>query len=297
MFHVKSFLVVACSLCLAIVPARAADNEPSTDPSKEAAALFAQFDWVNGPAKASIGDHAEIQVPAGYKFTGAKGTRAILEAYGNPTSGSELGYLAPTSMTWSVIFEFDDSGYMKDADKEKLDANALIESIKAGTEQGNKQRKEMGAPPLHITGWQQPPNYNLETHNLEWAISFESEGRQGVNYNTRLLGRKGVMSVTLLVDPEKMTEILPTYQALLKDYSYKSGERYAEYKQGDKLAKYGLAALITGGAAAVAIKTGLFASLILFFKKAWKVVVIGVVAAAAFIKKLLFGASARKTIE
>jgi len=293
----KSFLLAAFSLCLAVVPARTADNQQSGDPSKEAAAFLAQFDWVNGPAKASIGNHAEIQVPAGFKFTGAKGTQAILEAAGNPTSGNELGYLLPASRDWSVIFEFDDSGYVKDDEKNKLDAEAMLKSIRAGTEQANKQRKKMGASPIVNVQWHQPPKYNEETHNLEWAIKGESDGETILNYNTRLLGRKGVMSVTLLVDPEKIIETMPAYQAMLKDYSFKQGQRYAEYRQGDKLAKYGLAALITGGAAAVAVKTGLFASLILFFKKAWKLVVIGVVAVAAFIKKLLFGASARKTIE
>jgi len=67
-----------------------------------------------------------------------------------------------------------------------------------------------------------------------------------VNYNTRLLGRKGVMEVSLVVDPEKLSATMPAYQALLKDYDFKQGERYAEFRQGDKIAKYGLAALVTG---------------------------------------------------
>jgi uncharacterized membrane-anchored protein len=86
---------------------------------------------------------------------------------------------------------------------------------------------------------------------------------------------------------------MPAYQALLTDYSYKLGERYAEYRSGDKLAKYGLAALITGGAAAVAVKTGLFASLILFFKKAAKLVILAVLAVVVWLKKLITGG--RKT--
>ncbi len=37
------------------------------------------------------------------------------------------------------------------------------------------------------------------------------------------------------------------------------GETYAEFKPGDKVAEYGLAALILGGAAAVATKKGFWA--------------------------------------
>jgi uncharacterized membrane-anchored protein len=286
-------LTAGLSLCLALVSTHAADKEQSTDPSKEAAAFLARFDWVNGPAKASIGGHAEIQVPAGYRFTGAKGAQAILKAAGNPTSGNELGYLLPDSRNWSVIFEFDDSGYVKDDEKDKLDAEAMLKSIRAGTEQSNKARKKMGASPITNVQWHQPPKYNEETHNLEWAIKGESDGETILNYNTRLLGRRGVMSVTLLVDPEKTIETLPAYQAMLKDYSFKEGERYAEYRQGDKLAKYGLAALIVGGAAAGAAKLGLFAWLVLFFKKAGKFIVLAVVAVAAFFRKLIFGGGRR----
>ena len=152
---------------------------------------------------------------------------------------------------------------------------------------------EMGAAPLHITGWEIPPRYNEQTHNLEWAIRGESEGSPVINYNTRLLGRKGVMEVNLVIDPEKLSAAMPAYQALLTDYSYKQGERYAEYRSGDKLAKYGLAALITGGAAAIAVKTGLFAGLILFFKKAAKLVVLAVLAVVVWLKKLIAGG--RKT--
>ena len=61
------------------------------------------------------------------------------------------------------------------------------------------------------------------THNLEWAIRAESGDRPIINYNTRLLGRKGVMEVILIVKPDALAETLPTFKELLKDYSFKSG--------------------------------------------------------------------------
>ncbi len=283
------FSFVISALCLA-GPASAADAEASKEPSP-----LDKISWTKGPAKADLKNLAEIQVPEGFMFTGAKGAQKLLEAYGNPTSGSELGLLAPTSLVWCVVFEFSDVGYVKDNDKNQLDADKLLKSIKEGTEAANKYREKMGSAPLHITGWEIPPRYNEQTHNLEWAIRGESEGSAVINYNTRLLGRKGVMEVNLIIEPDKLNAALPQYQALLSDYSYKQGERYAEYRSGDKLAKYGLAALVTGGAAAVAVKTGLFASLILLFKKAAKLVVIAVLAVIAGIKKLFSGG--RKTQE
>ncbi len=136
-------------------------------------------------------------------------------------------------------------------------------------------------------GWEQPPRYNGTTHNLEWAIRGECEGRAILNYDTRLLGRKGVMQVKLIVSPDKFAATLPAFTNLLASHAFQTGESYAEYRRGDKLAKYGLAALITGGAAVGAAKLGLFASLAVFLKKAWKLVVIGVVAVAGAAKKFI----------
>jgi len=292
MSNLRSFFLAASVLYAVILPVHAADKEaPRENP------LLDKINWIKGPGKATIGNVAEVQVPAGFMFTGAKGAQALLQAFGNPTSGNEIGFLTSTSMTWSVVFEFDDVGFVKDDDKDKLDGDAMLKSIKLGTEQANKQRKKMGASPITNVQWHQPPRYNEETHNLEWAIKGESDGEAILNYNTRLLGRKGVMSVTLLVDPEKMIETLPAYQALIKNYSFKQGERYAEYRQGDKLAKYGLAALVVGGAAAGAAKLGLFAWLAVLLKKAWKLVVVAVVGVTAFFKRLITGGRKESNLE
>ena len=274
-------------LCLAILPALA-DAQDKTDDT------LAKIKWTKGPTTASLKDIAELQVPAGYILANPTDTRKLLAAMGNPTTGAEMGLMMPTNEGWFVVFEFDRSGYVKDDDKDKLDPDAMLKAIQRGNEQGNIERKKMGVPPMTIIGWEQPPKYNPETHNLEWAIRGESEGKPVVNYNTRLLGRKGVMEVSLVVDPEKLTATMPAYQAVLQDYSFKTGEKYAEYRPGDKVAKYGLAALVTGGAAVVAVKSGLLGVLLVFLKKLWVLVVAGVAAVVNFFKRLINGGGRRK---
>lgn len=274
----------------AAAPADPKPNETAEEKEeREEREFLKSIDWQKGPVEANVGEYAKLKVPEGYMFTGGEGTRKLLEAGGNPTDGDELGFLAPTNMAWFVVFEFSDVGYVKDDDKDKLDPQKLLGVIKKGNEEGNKIRKKMGSTPLKIVGWEVPPKYNDQTKNLEWAIRAESEGRPIINYNTRLLGRDGVMEAALVIKPDKLQEVLPTFQSLLAGYQYTSGHTYAEYKQGDKLAKYGLAALITGGAAAVAVKTGLMASIILFFKKGAKLIIVAVAAIGALFKKLIFG--------
>jgi uncharacterized membrane-anchored protein len=235
--------------------------------------------WQEGPSIGNLGSIAEVHIPAGYVFAGANDTRVLMEALQNPTSGNEMGLIAPAGLDWFVVFIFDDVGYVSDDERNSLDADAMLESIKKGTEAGNKERMRRGWPIMTILGWEQLPRYNQATHNLEWAIKGESEGRSIINYNTRLLGRGGVMRVTLVTDPSDLLPTLPKFKNVLADFDFKQGQKYAEFREGDKMAKYGLSALIVGGATAVAVKTGMF-------KWIWKGLVVGFLALVSFIKKL-----------
>ena len=246
--------------------------------------VLKQIKWTTGPATGALGGQAEVKIPAGYIFAGGDDTRKLLEAMQNPTSGGELGFLAPADLAWFVVFEYDDSGYVKDTDKDSLDANAMLASIRAGTEAGNKERQKRGWPTMKIVGWEQPPRYDATSHNLEWAIRGESEGEAVVNFNTRLLGRSGVMEVSLVVDPPLLAQTLPTFKSVLGGFSFTSGHKYSEFKAGDKIAKYGLTGLVVGGAAAVAAKAGVF-------KWLWKIILFGALAIGGVVKGL-FGKKA-----
>jgi uncharacterized membrane-anchored protein len=267
------------------------------DAAEQGEFKLSSLNWIKGPARADMKGIASIDVPKDYMFVDGSGARKLMEAMGNFTSGSEVGLLAPTGMVWFAIFRFSDDGYVKDDDKDKLDADKILRSIRDGTEAANKERKRRGWATMKVVGWQQPPAYNETTHNLEWAVIGESENERVINYNTRILGRRGVMEVKLVVGSEELEANLPAYKRLVDTFDYKAGERYSEYKPGDKLAQYGLTALVAGGAVAVAAKTGLLASIVLLFKKAWKLVIVGLIAVGAFIKRLIFGRSDRQTVE
>lgn len=251
------------------------------------------FPWQIGPTKAMIGSIAEIDVPEGYRYTGENGTQMLLELMENPISGTEIGLLMPNpsddaseedALSWFVVFEFEEIGYVSDEEKDDLDEDAILESIKQGTEASNEARRSRGWATMEISGWKQKPSYNPQTNNLEWAIEATSDGQQIVNFNTRILGRSGVMSANLVADPAQLSATLPTFRSLLEGYSFQSGQKYGDFREGDKVAEYGLTALVTGGAAAVALKTGLF-------KKFWKLIVFGFLAVAAFVKRLFGGGS------
>lgn len=244
---------------------------------------FAQVKWQVGPSSAELGNMALIQVPEGYRFANAADTKTLMTAMGNPVDGTELGFLAPDDLAWFVLFEFDDIGYVPDEDKDDLDADAILDSIKEGNEHANTQRRANGWGEVRILGWQRAPYYDETTKNLEWAIKGESEGLPVTNFNTRILGREGVMKANLVIDPEQLDAALPTFKQLLTGYGFKAGHTYAEYKKGDKIAEYGLVGLVAGGAAAVAVKSGFFAKL---FAKGGKLIIVAIAAIGGLFAKL-----------
>src|SRR5437016_4199501 len=69
-----------------------------------------KINWVVGPATVSLGDIANLQVPAGYRFADKANTATFMELCQNPVDGSELGVVVPPAGatkaggTWFVVF-------------------------------------------------------------------------------------------------------------------------------------------------------------------------------------------------
>jgi len=286
------------AVCAAAAFVALALATPTLAASEEAAGAGPQIDWVKGPAKVDVGKVAELAVPEGFVFTGKKGTQDLLKAMGNLVGDMEEGFLAPSTVfdkesdaRWFVVFEFNPIGYVKDDEKDKLDPVSLLKGFQEGNVRANKEREKLGYEKLELVGWAVEPHYEEKTNNLEWGLLLKSEkGHETVNYEIRLLGRTGVMQCTLVLGPKELKSGLPRFRDLLGGCGYKTGERYAEYRAGDKIAKYGLIGLIGAGGLAVAAKTGLL-------KYVWKYIVFIVLGVVALFKKIwnrLFG---RRTIE
>jgi len=244
------------------------------------------FDWQFGPAVAQLGDGlAEIEIPDGYMALGREETQRLMEYLENPVNGTEVGTIAPAEddANWFVVFEWDTIGYVADDDHEDIDAAALLASIREGTEAANEERAKRGWGTMEIVGWQEEPHYDEETQNLTWAVLGRSGGYDNVNRIMKILGRRGVMTATLVSD----THILPVASVetdqMLVNFRFRPGNTYAEYIPGkDKLAEIGLAALIVGGAGAALVQSGLLV-------RFWKVILAGFAAVGGGIAKLFGG--------
>jgi uncharacterized membrane-anchored protein len=250
-------------------------------------AEFAKLAWQKGPTEGRIGDKSTIKVPAGYVFLDARNTSRFLELNGNPPRDGHYMF-APDTFEWWSVFSFEATGFVKD--DEKIDPDQLMKSLKEDDGPSNEERKRLGMPAIYTEGWQVPPHYDAQTKRLEWGTRLRSErGSHVVNYTSRLLGRTGVTSAILISNPSTLGVNTEQFKATLQNFSYASGERYAEFKPGDKVAEYGLAALIIGGAAAVATKKGFWAVIVAFLGAFWKIILGVGVALLAGLGKMFSG--------
>jgi uncharacterized membrane-anchored protein len=284
----RPMTAVCCVALIAIGYQCLADESPSSQDAAQAADArqkLGALHWVNGPQKVQLFGNSSLQVPADYVFLDQAETAKLQALQHNLSNGTEY-FFAPKNGRWEVFFSYSDDGYVKD--DEKIDAAALLKNIEENTVAGNKMRRERGWDEMQVVGWQTAPHYETQTNRLEWAIDGKNLRTSDVvvNFNTRILGRGGVMSAVLVSSPDNLDEAIADFKSTLTGFEYLPGKRYAEYKPGDKIAKYGLAALITGGAAAIAVKTGL-----------WKVILGGLVAGWKFIAAAavaIFGGLARR---
>jgi uncharacterized membrane-anchored protein len=271
---------------LLVGSAAAQGQGAASDPAAERQAFIEKMRalaWVKGPAAVAGEGNAKLVIPDQYVYLDAGNTAKFLELQHNLGDGREV-MVAPANMEWQAYLEFSDEGYVKD--DEKIDASALLKTLQQNTQNGNEQRKSRGWGELRLVDWATAPVYNTTTKRLEWATILESKEGRAVNFSTKILGRRGYTSVIMVTAPVNLQAAERSLDTVLTGYAFNTGETYADWRSGDKVAQYGLAALIVGGVAAVAAKKGLFSVLGGFLAVAWKFIVAGAVAAMAWLRRL-----------
>lgn len=228
------------------------------------------------------GGFAQLQVPEGYFFLGPEDAEKVLTtAWGNPPDQElPLGMVFPSGLTpmhgggWAVLIEWDPIGYVSDEDANEIDYSELLAEMQRNTRDTNRWRRENGYKPIELVGWAAPPHYDAVGRRLHWAkeLKFDDNETHTLNYNMRVLGRKGVLVMNFIAD----MEVLPAVEKALPDVlalaTFKDGARYGDFDASiDEVAAVGIGGLIAGK---VLAKTGLLVTALLFLKKGWIVVVL-----------------------
>ena len=239
------------------------------------------------------GGLAKLNVPPEFKFLGRDDAETVLvKFWNNPPSPDTLGMIFPadgdplTPGGWAVSVSYEEEGYVKDDDAAKINYDDLLKQMQGGEPAANKKRAQEGYPSIHIVGWATPPHYDAQTHKLYWAESLQFGDAPGntLNYSIRILGRRGVLVLNTIGDMDQLAQIEKSNPQILAMVNFNEGNRYTDFDPKiDKVATYGIAALIAGG---VAAKLGLFKLVWVFLLAAKKFIIIGFVAAAAWLKRV-----------
>lgn len=237
---------------------------------------------------------ATLTVPEGLRFLdGHDAATVLVKLWSNPPMEDPLGMLMPAdtspldSNAWAVIITYAEDGYVKDQEAEKIDYAELLREMQKGARAANSEREKKGFATVELVGWAAPPRYDKEAHKLYWAkeLRFSDAKQNTLNYNIRMLGRRGVLVLNAVAAMSQLEEIEQTSPKILAAIDFNAGHRYADFNPaaGDKIATYGLAALVAGG---VAAKLGFFKGLWVLILGAKKFIIIGVLAVGAWFRKL-----------
>jgi len=197
--------------------------------------------------KASLGDYADIEVPQGFRFIGADDARAMLERNNNPVDPGLLGVLTPTDGKWLAVLEFE-QGYLKDPNTKLFDSGAILKAVQNRHENKDALPLNGGAARVASVQWDIEPKYDASAHSLEWAFQADTPSGKVVNHTVALLGRRGVLQITV-VQPYKVSQgrmDSAPLKEFVKSITFKEGQRYTDYQEGDKVASIGIQRVIVG---------------------------------------------------
>jgi uncharacterized membrane-anchored protein len=290
-------------LCLLLFPllVSAKDKPAKADAAKSAEAkaeeearkkFEAQLTYQRG--KITLKDGlATLDVPAGFRYLDSQQANKILvEAWGNPPGKETLGMLFPSNVSplqeggWGVIITYQEDGYVKDDEAESINYDDLMKQMKESVVEENTERKKAGFDSVDLIGWAARPHYDKASHKLYWAkeVKFGDNPEHTLNYNIRALGRRGVLVLNAVSSIGQLQSVEADMNEVLKFVSFNEGHRYTDFKPGyDKIAAFGIGALIAGK---VAAKVGLFKLLIGLLVAGKKLVIVALVGIGALLKKL-----------
>jgi len=242
------------------------------------------------------GDFATVNVPEGYKYVNVADTKTILfDLWGNvPYSDEEkpLGMLVPANfavnkdITYAIEMTYVDDGYVKDDEAKNINYDDLLKEIQKSTKESSIKMRELGYSGSELIGWAAPPYYDATNKKLHWAkeLKFDDATENTLNYDVRILGRKGFVQLTAISNMSALTDVSTGIAPILESINFNEGYRYADFNPNlDKVAAYGIGGLIAGK---VLLKTGILAKAGLLLAKSWKIILIALAGLGGVFGKL-----------
>ena len=274
-FFVLSFLLISTSA----FSQKKKKSDPLNDSLKLILALQKQMDSIENTlhykkGKIELGNGiASINVPEGFKFLESAEAKYVVEdLWGNPKGQEPLGLLFPANSGamdpngYAYVVKFEDIGYVKDKDADKINYDDLLKDMKKASEEDNVERKKMGYTEMHLVGWAKKPYYDKEKKVLHWAKEFQvpETNENTLNYDIRVLGRKGVLTLQAVSGMSQLDSVNHHIDDVLGMVAFNDGNKYSDYNSNtDKVAAWTIGGLVAGK---ILAKVGFFAVILKFLK-------------------------------
>jgi uncharacterized membrane-anchored protein len=210
-----------------------------------------------------------IDVPKTFRFLNGKQSAYILsDIWGNPVDTTTLGMLVPADKkitdpdSWAFIVTYEEMGYVEDDDADDIDYEELLDGMRTDMEAENESRKAEGYESIALIGWAADPFYDADKKVLHWAkeLKFGDSEQNTLNYNVRILGRKGVLVLNAVSSMEQLPEVKTNIPSVMASFSYADGSRYSDFDpEVDEIAAWTIGSLVAGK---VLAKAGIFALLL-----------------------------------
>ncbi|MFM2267839.1 MAG: hypothetical protein RL757_1280 [Bacteroidota bacterium] len=267
-------------------------EEPSeADQKKMMDEIRKSFKYETGSVSLG-GGMAQLQVPAGFKFLDKKQAQHVVtDIWGNPQDDDIVGMLLPEKSdpledgSFAFVISYDEMGFVKDEDADKINYDDLLKEMQSGESESNAARAKQNFPAIHLVRWAAAPFYDKEKKALHWAkeLQFGGQEKHTLNYDIRVLGRKGILSFNAIGDIGVLGDVKPVINSVISGATFAEGNRYSDFNPSlDKVAGLTVGGLVAGK---VLAKVGVFA----FLLKYIKLIFIGVAALGGGLWKRLTG--------
>ncbi|QXV65001.1 DUF2167 domain-containing protein [Mucilaginibacter achroorhodeus] len=254
--------------------------------------LEKKFTYQHGTIKLGNGV-GSITVPPGFKYLDSvQALKVLTVLWNNPkTENMTLGFILPEKQgiltTGGYVFniQYDAIGYVKDDDANDINYDELLTNLKKETADENDERTKEGYQPIEVVGWAAKPYYDANRHILHWAkeVKFGADSVNTLNYNVRVLGRKGVLVLNAIATMQEVNAVKAGVPHVLNVVNFADGYKYTDFDSGvDKVAAWTIGGLVAGK---ILAKVGFFALLLKF----WKLIMLAFVAVGSFFRKLFKG--------
>jgi uncharacterized membrane-anchored protein len=274
-----AILVLSCGIT------SLASAQDQSQPTAQQTAMqdeLAKMHWVGAGDYTLPESKSKLTIPPDFfGLFGAEARRAL--ELTNGTSHAQDEALLVDKQDDLIVFDWQPEGYVSSDDWADVDATAMLRTITEHTATENIEREKRHLSDLTIAGWLKEPTLDRASNTAFWTIEVQDSGKALVNSTALRLARQGYERIVWVADKARYGNST-VLQTMLTANDFPIGTRYVDHATGDKMAGYGVAALVATVAGAKVAKAAGFVGLLVLLKKAWLIPVV------------LFGAFRRKIV-